>query len=215
MVKDKKRYWNKNEDRILSSLIRCLGAKNWKKISMLLAKNNLSTIRTPKQCRDRWVNQLDPKLCSRSWSNEDEALLVDKYKALGNKWSRISRFFPGRSPNNVKNHFYSLIRKNLRRHNRNLPIEKRITEDVPTVLRNQKYSDLVVQPTIPKGFPKFNCFSKASKKKFIKPLNKKEINEGSSTQDPELFSFFSTLPNVEYEKNFLMDFWIVPLFLPS
>lgn len=220
MVKDKKRYWNKDvifmqEDRILSSLIRNLGARNWRKVSMLMSKNKFSTIRTPKQCRDRWVNQLDPKLSSRSWSIEEEALLVEKYRALGNKWSNISCFFPGRSPNRVKNHFYSLIRKNLRRYNKNLPIEKRITEDVSIVLSTQKYSELVVKPTIPKSFSKFHCFSKTSKKKLTKPLNKKEIDEGSLTQDSELFIFFTALPNGEYEKNILMDFWIVPMFLPS
>lgn len=181
---------------------------------MLLSKNSLSTLRTPKQCRDRWVNQLDPKLCSDTWSIKEEALLVEKYKVLGKKWSKIARFFIGRSPNRVKNHFYSLIRKNLRRYNKNLPVQKKITENVRMVLCNKKYSELVVQPTIPKRFTKFSCSSKTVKK-IVKPLNKKANDEGSLTQNSEFFSLFATLSNAEHEVNPLMDFWIIPLFMPS
>ena len=41
--------------------------------------------------------------------------MFDQHKLHGNKWTVIAETIPGRTDNSIKNHFYSTIRRCLRR----------------------------------------------------------------------------------------------------
>ncbi|KAJ3452582.1 snRNA-activating protein complex subunit [Anaeramoeba flamelloides] len=94
--------WNKTEDDLLKYAIKKLGNSSWLNIASLVAGRN------SKQCRERWCNQINPNINHSPFSLEEEELLIAKQLELGNKWSKIAKFFKGRPDNMLKNMWHSL-----------------------------------------------------------------------------------------------------------
>lgn len=66
--------------------------------------------RTARQCRDRWANYLSPNNKNGPWSQNEDEILAEKHKEYGPQWTIISKFFDGRSENNVKNRWYTHLK---------------------------------------------------------------------------------------------------------
>ena len=49
------------------------------------------------------------------WSEKEENILFSTQLKIGNKWSELAKLLPGRSENDIKNHFYSKLRKYIRK----------------------------------------------------------------------------------------------------
>ena len=101
-----KAKFNEEEDQKLKEIVLAHGACEWSKIAMALPG------RTARQCRDRWVNYLNPLLCDKEWTEEEDNLLLEMYKEFGTHWKDLSLFFHGRSLNSVRNRVLKLERRN-------------------------------------------------------------------------------------------------------
>jgi len=101
--------WTPEEDAILKEK-RALYGRKWAKIASHLPG------RQGKQCRERFVNHLDPNLKKGEWTDDEEAMLIAFHEQFGNRWANIAKQLPGRSDNDVKNHWYSTIQRKFQQH---------------------------------------------------------------------------------------------------
>ncbi|KAL9644251.1 hypothetical protein ABK040_005712 [Willaertia magna] len=99
--------WTEEEDKKLLDLVQNHGAKRWSFIAQGLPG------RVGKQCRERYLNHLDPKINKKAWTEEEDAVIVEMHEKHGNQWAKISRVLEGRTANAVKNHWNSTLSKKL------------------------------------------------------------------------------------------------------
>eukprot|EP00742_Colponemidia_sp_Colp-10_P001213 GILJ01001306.1.p1 GENE.GILJ01001306.1~~GILJ01001306.1.p1 ORF type:complete len:728 (-),score=116.36 GILJ01001306.1:291-2474(-) len=102
-------YWTHEEDETLKKLVLQYGPRNWRWIaSHLPGRSNAS-------CRERWYGHLDDSIKKKSWTPEEDATILSLQKRMGNRWRQISKYLPGRTDNQVKNRYYSAMRRRSRR----------------------------------------------------------------------------------------------------
>jgi hypothetical protein len=105
--------------------------------------------RSGKQCRERWHNHLNPEIKKSEWSSEEKRKLIDLHETFGNHWSKIAENLPGRTDNSIKNCFYSLIRKNMRKYNRKRPESEKIKGSIKTLLKKPKIRSILLENDVP------------------------------------------------------------------
>uniref|UniRef100_A0ACD5ZZ04 Uncharacterized protein n=1 Tax=Avena sativa TaxID=4498 RepID=A0ACD5ZZ04_AVESA len=105
----KKGPWTAEEDQKLVGFILGHGQCCWRAVPKLSG-----LLRCGKSCRLRWTNYLRPDLKRGLLSEGEEKLVVDLHAQLGNRWSKIASHLPGRTDNEIKNHWNTHIKKKLR-----------------------------------------------------------------------------------------------------
>ncbi|ELP89806.1 transcription factor MYB48, putative [Entamoeba invadens IP1] len=92
--------WSKEEDMMLVDAVKKHG-KNWEAVSQCVDG------RTKKQCKERFTQKYDPSITRQPWSMQEDMTIITAQQIYGNKWTVIQHFLPGRSPNNIKNRWFS------------------------------------------------------------------------------------------------------------
>ncbi|KAL6010862.1 hypothetical protein ACLOJK_001304 [Asimina triloba] len=101
--------WTIEEDNLLIHSIACHGEGRWN----LLAQS-AGLKRTGKSCRLRWLNYLKPDVKRGNLSAEEQLLILELHAKWGNRWSKIARYLPGRTDNEIKNFWRTKVQKQAR-----------------------------------------------------------------------------------------------------
>ncbi|XP_014520093.1 transcription repressor MYB6 [Vigna radiata var. radiata] len=104
----KKGPWTAEEDKKLINFILTNGQCCWRAVPKLAGLR-----RCGKSCRLRWTNYLRPDLKRGLLTQAEEQLVIDLHARLGNRWSKIAARLPGRTDNEIKNHWNTHIKKKL------------------------------------------------------------------------------------------------------
>jgi hypothetical protein len=97
--------WTRREDEMIINYIVNHGEQQWNILAEMIGN------RTGKQCRERWKNHLDPSICKDQWKESEDQLIIKSVKKNGTKWAAISKLLPGRTDNDVKNRWYSVLNR--------------------------------------------------------------------------------------------------------
>ncbi|KAJ9639124.1 uncharacterized protein PV06_07324 [Exophiala oligosperma] len=76
--------WTNIEDEILKASVSKYGLNQWARVSSLLAR------KTPKQCKARWTEWLDPGIRKIEWSKEEDEKLLHLAKVMPTQWRTIA-----------------------------------------------------------------------------------------------------------------------------
>lgn len=142
-----RKLWTAQEDALLSKEARegVCDESSWERVAQKL--RSAGHKKSAKQCRERWANHLDPALVRTEWLPEDNIRLLDLHEKSGSHWKKIANYFPGRTDNSIKNQFFSLVRKSLRKARKSVSKNANTTEVnsiKPKVLSNILSQEIVL-----------------------------------------------------------------------
>ncbi|CAJ1942514.1 unnamed protein product [Cylindrotheca closterium] len=126
--------WTKEEDALLLNIVQSMRMPmKWSVVAQSLPD------RTGKQCRERYVNHLNPRLKVTDWTPLEDATIFHLYNTIGSHWAKMSKMIPGRTDNGIKNRFHNLRRQLEREDEHRLRLST--ARDFPEEIRLDRIRD--------------------------------------------------------------------------
>ncbi|TBU00968.1 Myb-like protein [Hamiltosporidium tvaerminnensis] len=98
--------WSEKEDNLLLKGVEMYGTRRWNKISQIVAT------RSESQCRERYVNVLDPNISHERWTQKENDYLLYLISIHGDKkWSFISSIMGNRTDNQCRRQYFKLLNR--------------------------------------------------------------------------------------------------------
>ena len=102
----KTRTWTAYEDQRLIAGIYRFGLDNWSQVAQFVGNN-----RTRAQCSQRWSRGLNPRICKKHWSPEEDAQLIHLVRTYGEKaWTKIASCLGNRSDVQCRYHYRQITK---------------------------------------------------------------------------------------------------------
>lgn len=102
---EKKGNWTEQEDILLLQWVEVHGPNKWTECARRIEG------RCGKQCRERWMNTLDPRVKRGNWKESEQMQIFEQMQENWSSWATISKHLQGRTENAIKNYFYSSVRR--------------------------------------------------------------------------------------------------------
>nr|GEV92727.1 homeodomain-like protein [Tanacetum cinerariifolium] len=171
--------WSSEEDKILINHIQTYGEGQWRALP-----SKAGLLRCGKSCRLRWMNYLRPDIKRGNFTSDENEIIIRLHSLHGNRWSQIATELPGRTDNEIKNHWNAHLWKmvgnavNNRKKNHKKKIKKtRKLDDKKTKTKKVDVCDFI---------------SSASSSSSTLLLTKNESGSSSSNINDELDYSFLT-----------------------
>jgi hypothetical protein len=100
----RRRIFSSCEDALLIQLVSQFGENAWQAIAAFIPD------RTARQCKERYFTYLSPGVRVVPWTPAEDAILAEKVRDFGPRWTIISRFIEGRTPNAIKNRWNACLK---------------------------------------------------------------------------------------------------------
>lgn len=142
IIEPRKRF-TPEEDELLKKLASDKNNKTWKEIARHLPG------RTACQCRDRYNQYLFQEVVQKPWTDEEDEIIISKYRQYGPHWVKISQYLEGRSGNNIKNRWNSALKRFHNIPHKKIKIQRRMSRNA-----YNEYAYLTEQDQAEKKAPK-------------------------------------------------------------